>query len=330
MAVKRLLNPYVSGPMIDRVTTLRFMGDWGGANIHIICGWLAMEFWDRSPIETRTTITNGRGAKDAIQAVVNGDVDIAIATPSEFAAMACRGVGPFAGEPQPRLRALGRIPQDDRFVFAIDASLGLKTFQDVREARPALRIATCPDDGVNWIGYAARKALDLAGISPAMFAEWGCSFVEAERPPDCARLVLDGSADAILHEGISGPWWPQLEAAKPMAYIEFEPDVLARASEELGWTSDRMPAGLFPVAADFTTLNFDDFTILVRDDMPDEVADLLAWCIVETRAMLERKFVHLPTERSPIGHPMAPKEMVDTLVPLHAAAERRYKAMGLL
>jgi TRAP-type uncharacterized transport system substrate-binding protein len=90
-----------------------------------------------------------------------------------------------------------------------------------------------------------------------------------------------------------------------------------------------VPRGLFPVAADFMTLNFDDFTILVRDDMPDDVADLLAWCIISTRACLENRYRHLPTERSPICHPMIPAEMIDTVVPLHSAAAKRYRSMGL-
>lgn len=328
--IERLPNPYLIGPTIDRVTTLRFMGDWGIANIHAICGWLAQEFWDRSPIQTRTAIWNGRGAKDAFYALAAGDVDVAITTPSEFAAMGYRGVGPFAGEPQPNIRALGRIPQDDRFIFAIDASLGLSTFPQIREARPELRIATCPDDGINWIGWAARKSLELSGIGASELAEWGCTFVEAERPPDCAQLVLDGTADAILHEGISGPWWPQLEAAKPLAYIPFEPETLRAAKDQFQWTSDKIPKGLFPISEDFITLNFDDFTILVRDDLPDDVVDILAYSLIETRTSLERKYAHLPTEKSPIGHPMDPKEMVNTLVPLHPAAERRYRSMGLL
>ena len=328
--VKRLPNPFLTGPVLDRPATLKFMGDWGGANIHAICGWLAMEFWDRAPFEAKTEIHNGRGAKDGIRALARRAVDVAIVTPSEFAEMARRGIGPFAGEPHPWLRALGRIPQDDRLVFAIDAALGLKSFADLRERTPSLKIATCPDDGENWIGWAAVEALRRSGIPPETFQGWGCEVVIAERPHDCARLVLEGRADAILHEGISGPWWPQLEAARPLAYIPFEPDVRAAAREELGWTSDPMPEGLFPVAPDFETLNFDDFTILVRDDLADDVVDVLAWCIIETRANLERKYLHLPSARSPICHPMQPREMIDTLVPLHDAAARRYRAMNLL
>ncbi len=329
MQDQRLLLPYLDGPKLDRAFTLRMMGDWGGANIHSICGWLAQEFWDRSPLEARTAIWNGRGGMDGIRALERREVDLAIVTPAEFAAMAYWGEGPFHGEPKPWLRALGRIPQDDRFIFAIDRTFGLNTIADVHQVRPALRIATSPDDGTNWIGWAARQSLEFAGIDAKLFAEWGCSFVEAERPPDCAQLVIDGKADAILHEGISGPWWAEMEARRPMSYIPFGPEV-GVVADRIGWTSDRVPAGLFPVEPDFTTLNFDDFTILVRDDFPDDVADVLAWCIVETRGSLERKYRHLAPERSPIGHPMVPHDMVTTLVPLHPSAELRYRELGVL
>jgi hypothetical protein len=39
-----------AAPVIARPITLTFQGDWGQANMHRICGWLAQEIGDRCAI----------------------------------------------------------------------------------------------------------------------------------------------------------------------------------------------------------------------------------------------------------------------------------------
>ena len=95
---------------LDRPVSLRFMGDWGAINLTRICGWLAQEVWDRSPGDTRSLIYTGRGNTDNLRAVAQGEVDVAVVTPSTFANMAIEGIGLFEGEAYPYLRALGEVP----------------------------------------------------------------------------------------------------------------------------------------------------------------------------------------------------------------------------
>ena len=77
-------------------------------------------------------------------------------------------------------------------------------------------------------------------------------------------------------------------------------------------------------------VDFSDFVVLVRDDLSEDIAHLLTWCIVETREKLERQFRHLPPRRSPVTYPLVPREMAKTAVPLHRGAERYYRDAGLL
>ena len=313
---------------LSRSVTLQFMGDWGQANLHRVCGWLAQEMGDRSGPHSRFAIWNGRGGVDAVKAVGRGNVDVALATPAAFARMALDGRGPYKAEPLPLLHALGTVPQLDRLVLAIDASENIQSFEDLRQRRPALRIATSPNDGVNHVGLAAHTILDHAGIS---VEGWGGRFLEAERPNTCIELIMRGEANAVFHEAIMTPWWRELAEARDVRFVPIESAVLDRLEGELGWPRATLPAGYFRnLERPLETLDFSDFVMIVRADMPDDIAELLAFCIAETSEALERQYRHIPPERSPVTYPLTPAGLAKTAIPLHPAAARYYASKGYL
>lgn len=313
---------------LSRSVTLQFMGDWGQANLHRVCGWLAQEMGDRSGPHSRFAIWNGRGGVDAVKAVGRGNVDVALATPAAFAQMALDGRGPYKTEPLPLLRALGTVPQLDRLVLAIDASENIQSFEDLRQQRPALRIATSPNDGVNHVGLAAHTILDHAGIS---VEGWGGCFLEAERPNTCIELIMRGEANAVFHEAIMTPWWRELAEARDVRFVPIESAVLDRLEGELGWPRATLPAGYFRnLKRPLETLDFSDFVLIVRADMPDDIAELLAFCIAETSEALERQYRHIPPERSPVTYPLTPAGLAKTAIPLHPAAARYYASKGYI
>src|ERR1700721_2710618 len=94
----------------QRALQLRFQGDWGGVNLTRICRWIAGELYNRAGVGTGSTIRTGRGMADNLLAVGRGEVDVAVMTPGGFARMAIDGVGMFADEPLPTLRAIGSVP----------------------------------------------------------------------------------------------------------------------------------------------------------------------------------------------------------------------------
>src|SRR5581483_6579994 len=150
-------------PRLDRPIALHMMGDWGIANLHRICGWISAELWRRSPAGSKFATWAGRGGADAISAVLDDAVQSTI---FEGRGICRRGdVG--------RLRALGTLPQDDRLVFAIDADFGIGSFAELRAKRPALRLATATDDGVNMSGFAAFRMPEALDIPAATIESWG-------------------------------------------------------------------------------------------------------------------------------------------------------------
>jgi TRAP-type uncharacterized transport system substrate-binding protein len=319
----------VVGPTIDRSLTLNFMGDWGAANLTRVCGWLVQELADRAGPETRCAIWNGRGGSDAIFAVGRGEVDVALCTPAAFARMAVAGTGPFRDGPFPNLRALGVVPQDDRLVVGLDASLGITTFAELREAAPALRIAASPDDGVNFVGLAAHTLMAAAGIDDATVEAWGGKYVEDERPFPCIERYGSGVCNAIVHEAIMAPHWRPALEERPISFLPVEASVLETLEREYGWPSGTVEPWRFPaLETAFTTLDFRDFLVMTTTDLPDDVAHLLAWCLGETRQGLERQYRHIPPEFSPVTYPLDPVAMGTTPIALHDGAVAYYETLG--
>ena len=69
-------------------------------------------------------------------------------------------------------------------------------------------------------------------------------------------------------------------------------------------------------------------SLLCREDLDDDLAYLITWCMIRTRQALEAQYAMLPQERSPLVIPIDPVEMANTPIPLHPAAERAYRDVG--
>ncbi|HEV7753507.1 MAG TPA: hypothetical protein VGO71_18290, partial [Baekduia sp.] len=87
--------------MFERPVGLRFIGDWGGANLTRVCGWLAHELHERTPGDTYSVLRTGDAGVGNLHALGRGEVDVAVVTPSAAATLAVRGTGPFAGSGYP-------------------------------------------------------------------------------------------------------------------------------------------------------------------------------------------------------------------------------------
>jgi TRAP-type uncharacterized transport system substrate-binding protein len=312
-------------PRLERAYTLKFVGDWGGANFHRICAWLTQEFCDRAGPGSRTSIWSLRdGGMDGLMQLHEGAVDLAICTPTAVASKALAGEGPFKTA-MTHLRAIGTLPQNDRMVLAVDPKYNIKTIGDLRRQKPALNIVTSTNDGTNFIGYVADEFLNAHGISKATIESWGGRVLTRHRPEQCVALVEAGEADALLQEAIMTPWWRGLVETNKLVPLAAEAHALESLQKSLGLCTNPLPAGWWDnLSNELPALDFSDFVILVRDDMPKEVAFLLTWCLVETRHTLEGQYKHIKPEKSPLSYPLDPKKMAQTTVPLHDGAHEYY------
>ncbi|GLT00355.1 hypothetical protein GCM10007897_17390 [Sphingobium jiangsuense] len=317
-------------PRIDRSLTLHFVGDWGQANFHRVCSWLSQEFCRRAGARSRVAIWNIReGGIEAIDQVQDGEADLCIVTPAMLMPAALDGRLIFEKRPAPDLRALVAMPQNDRMILALDPALGISSFEELRARRPALRIATSPDDDTNFIGHVARLFSEAHGIGRDTLNRWGGDFVYDTHPMDSIGRMLRGEVDGLLQEAVMSPGWTELVEQRRAIPLPAEKDALARL-EALGLPANPLPSGYWStIEGPLDALDFSDFLVLVRSDMPEDVAHLLTWCLVERREGMERQYRHLPPQRSPLSYPLDPAKMARTSVPLHPGALRYFQETGL-
>jgi len=316
---------------LDRPITLHMMGDWGIANLHRICGWIGAELWRRSPPGSKFATWAARGGTDSIAAILDGEAHTALFVPAGFARTIFEGRGILHRPDVGRLRALGTLPQDDRLVFAIDARFGVASFADLRAKRPALRVTTAMDDGVNMTGFAAHRMLEASDVSAATIESWGGTLLPGEAPWDTIPLVTRGEADAVLFEAVMTPYWKELCAARKMNFLPFEDAALDAVEREFGWRRAMVSQDRFPgLASPFQALDFSDFLLFCRDDFPDDIAYVVAAVLCETPELLESQYRHIPPKDSPVTYPLDPRKIATTAIPLAPGAARYYRERGSL
>lgn len=272
------------------------------------------------------------GGLEALQQVQDGEAQLCIATPARMMPAALSGEGIFAPcSPMANLRSLAVLPQRDRMMLAIHPKFGIKSYEDLRRIKPPLRIATSVDDGTNFIGYVAMRLMEAHGITEETLNSWGGSYILTTRPEQAIENMRVGKADAVLQEAIMTPWWRNLMDVHKLVPIPTEADALALLRGQHGFEPASIRAGFWDAVQEETqALDFSDFLVVVRDDMPDDIARLLTWCLVETRNEIEAQFAHIPPERSPLTYPLDPSAMAQPSIPLHAAAKQFYIEAGYL
>ncbi len=317
----------------DLEVHLRFMGGWGNENLTGACGWMTTGMHWRTAKASTFTIHTGRGYFDNMNALLDGAVDIALTTPTVTAAMAFQGRGIYTQE-HSNLRAIAALPHRDRLLLAVEAGVAdryaLHTLADLITKQPPLRIATGYNDGINVIGYAVEKLLNAYDATWDSLEQWGGKWFVADTPLPPLTWFATGEVDALFHEAMM--IWPRHLQHKAVRYLSIDPTVLETLHQRYGYMRvDLEPGDLPGIEHTIPALDFSQWVIIVRADLPEEVAYLLAEVIVEDRADFEARYRHLPVQESPLHYPLKPEEMCRVEpIPLHPGARRYYSEHGIM
>lgn len=316
------------GPRVD----LTMVGDWGTANFHTILGWLSAHMRWRSAPLSNFTIRTGSAYRDGVEQVGRGQADLAITTPAHIGVQWAReGVHFYSGQAFPNLRTLGAFPQDDRLTLAVAADLGITSFSELREKRPALKIAIPPRAHDNLCTYVIDLIFRAHGIDPEDIVEWGGAYVEHENPRACIRTAIRGETQAVFNEAIMVSDWTTLVESRAMNFLPIEPAAMRILTETYGLKPAQLEAGRLGNAQAIDCLDWSNWVFLVRDDMPDDLAYRLTSIMVEERAEFEARFRHIPVHQSPLTYPIMPESMPQGIaMELHPGAERYYREHGYL
>jgi uncharacterized protein len=308
---------------------INFKGDWGMFNLSRICGWMAWQVGTRTGAQEHL-IHTGRGMADNIIALHRREVDVAVATPAGFALMAQEGRGPHAGEPMPELRAIANVPHEDALLFAVSAEHGVKTMAELRERKPKLRLTTSPNDGGSYVGFGAAETLRASGIEPEDIVTWGGEYLWGENPMECLAQMLDGSADAVMFEAMMIPPWKEVADKYDLNFLSLEEDAAARIESEFLLGTQAVPAGyLRGMDEGVQGVDFGGWLVLTREDVDEEVTELLARSLAETSDFFESQYTHIPVRFSPLAYPITPQKLADVPIELHPGAARYFDSIGV-
>ena len=333
------LTPAAVPPRLDRAVELHFKGDGGLANLHRVGGWIADQVVARSAPGSRVAVWTGTGFLSNICEVAAGLVDLTAATPTCAVAVARDGRQPGV-EAMPSLQALGVIPQFDRLVCAVRRDTGLTSFADIVENKFPLRISAARDDGESWVGRGSRVLMEGLGIDAATLEDWGGRYIDftdaTAAPPGAVwtdrifGALCAGEADAVIMEAIMVPVWQELAVDPGLTFLSLDGATAERIEATTGWPTAEVPAGYFPGQVEpVTALEFSDFVVVCRADLPEDVAHLIAWSLGETRSVFEAQYHHIPPERSPVTYPLDPIVMGSTTrIPLHPGAAKYYDSLA--
>ena len=263
-----------------------------------------------------------------LKGVADGKYTLAWVNPSVAATLAYRGTGPFRKKLP--LRLIATFPSYDVMGFAVHKSTGLTSLSQIKKDRFPLRLSTnvtskqaLTESPTMFTVTAVMKA---AGFTLADLRKWGGEVQSVSRPshPDRREAIQKGTVNAVFDEGIKS--WGQTAVDSGFVYLPIEGEVLKRLSS-MGYRTSIVPKSRFKgLPADVATVDFSGWPMVVRADMPNDVAYALCEAI-------EKRQKLIPTDNFKplaIAQLCANDEEAPYNVPLHPAARRFYRERAYL
>ncbi|TBL73373.1 hypothetical protein EYB31_27070 [Paenibacillus thalictri] len=280
---------------------------------------------------TVSVITGNPGTRcvRAPELVANGDVHMAITTPSWYAKIAAEGKGPYSGNPLP-LRALAAFPHDDRLVMAVRQEVPIHSLHELQEKKLPLHISMPVKEIEHPAGWVVEAVLEQYGLSLEDIESWGGKVLK-DRPRfqnSPTSIPVDPSFSAVFDEAIMTRRWPKIANQYPLRYLPLDENVVAHF-EEMGMARGFLEKGRLPgVQEDVLTIDFSGWLLFCREDMPFELGYLAARALDEQHEAINAIFAG---EFAPMTSPIRMHEIGrNTPIPLHAGAEAYYKEKGYL
>ncbi len=268
------------------------------------------------------------GSFREIRAVADGKCSLAWVNPSVLLTMAYRGKGPF--RKRLPLRTLAVFPSYDVMGFAVHESTGITSLSQIKQERFPLklstRLVTQSDLRENSTMFTIAAVMRAAGFTFAELRKWGGKIHLASRPSDPVRRasIENATVNAIFDEGIKS--WARTALENGFRFLPLE-GVVRKSMAGMGYRPTVMSKSRFHgMAEDVTTIDFSGWPMIVRADIPDD----LAYAICE--AIEKRKEV-IPTDNyKPLDMAQlcANDEEAPYDVPLHPGAKRFYRERGYL
>ncbi len=252
--------------------------------------------------------------------VVAGNIDMAFVNPSALLTQAYRGVGLF-DKPLP-VRIVANYPSWDQFAIVAHKKTGLKTVQDIRDAKYPLKISV-REDPTHSTFVLIDEIFAFYGFSLDDVVSWGGELVFTGGPGHERRRLQplrDGKLDAVADEGLVA--WFDTALGHDYVPLDFSADCIEQVCA-LGWRKYVVKPGEYykHLDRDYACFSFGGWPIYTRESMPDEVVYDVCDAIVARQAEIPWE------ERSwtDIKLPFTESNATPMDVPLHPGAEKWLK-----
>jgi TRAP-type uncharacterized transport system substrate-binding protein len=263
-----------------------------------------------------------------LKGVADGTYTLAWVNPSVAATLAYRSTGPFRKKLP--LRAIAIFPSYDVMGFAVHKSTGITSLAQIKKERFPLRLSTNVTTKnaitASPTMFTVTAVMKAAGFTLADLKKWRGKIISVPRPshPDRREAIQNGTVNAVFDEGIKS--WGQTAVDNGFHYLPIEGDILKRLAK-MGYRTSIVPKSRFPgMPGDVPTVDFSGWPMVVRADMPDDVAYALCEAIEKRKDLIPTdNFKPIDMAQLCANDGEAPYD-----VPLHPGARRFYRERGYL
>ena len=240
------------------------------------------------------------------------------------ASMAYAGTGPGGKKYDFRMLAAFRGPSVAQAV--IPADVGVASFEELKEKKYPIRIATFPSDQLAY--NQAIALLDAYGISVNDIKSWGGKVVSTGHR-EGIRLVMDGLADMWFTGGSMFPHhlYIRLGTKKDFKLLPISKEAAEKAGKKFGQGVTQVPENIYRDSNGTNPSYWSPATVIafaVRTDLSNDLVYKL------TKALADHKTdFHQIHKQHKFYDPKIAWQGVGE-VPLHPGAEKYYKEMGYM
>jgi uncharacterized protein len=266
--------------------------------------------------------------------IARGEADVAFTNPPLNARFAMEGRGPYTTPIGVNLRAIARFPEPDYMLWMVAEETGITSMRDIAERRIPLRVVSgrLGPDGPDPLSFLVEEVMRAYGFGQQQLESWGGKVIHAGNTIAGVPVVKSGQADALFQEAAFGRDWDDLVETRRMRLLRLDEDVIQHIEQTWGFPRAWVPQGRFPfVEEKLPTLAYAGWLLFSRDDLPDDLAYVLAKTCVEERALIEAPYRAMDVLHRGMEVPLTPRHLCsECVIPLHPAAEAYYREIGAL
>lgn len=275
----------------------------------------------------------GLGSFENPKMIGRGEVDAGIINPPVTAKLAMEGKGPYR-ERVGELRAIARFPEPDYIFWLVAEELDVSSFEEMAKKKPPMILVSgrSGPTGPDTITWTIEQVLKQYGMSYQDIESWGGKVWFPGPAVVGVPLVRSGQANAIFQEGVHHPMWEQLATERPLRCLPLSRTVVDYMKHNYSFSEAIVPKGrLKCVKEDLLTLDYGGWLLACRQDMPEELAYLLARVSTDQRDAIAAPYKDRPKHLQSFEIPITPHHLcTQCVIPLHRGAETHYREIGAL